>query len=197
MDIFEIAQQGMKLQEEEKQREAEEKAAEEKEKSYKLDIQEALAACARKDYDWYNRLGDHQKHFQPFILNMWLAQVNSPDTSRAISGKDQGYAEIVKNINNRVNANLFSVPKEMMWLLACTVNNFNLPEGFNMDWVRGGKKGAASKVDAKVLDYMCQQLWTSKDKVMDMIDNELISLEDIKEIQKDLDTLEDPKKKKK
>jgi hypothetical protein len=196
MDIFEIAQQGMKLQEEEKQREAEEAQAQETEKKFKLDIQEALQACAKKDYDWYNRLGDHQKHFQPFILNMWLAQVNSPNTSRAIDTTDQVYADIVRNINDKVNAHLFSVPKEMLWLLACTVNDYNI-DSFNMDWVRGGKKGSSSKVDTKIMDYMAQELWTSKDKISDMIDNGLISPEDIKAISKDLETLEDPKKKKK
>lgn len=196
MDIFEIAQQGMKLQEEEKQREIEEENAEKEEKAYKLDIQEALAACARKDYDWFNRLGEHQKHFQPFILNMWLAQVNSPNTSRKLDTTDEVYADIVRNINDKVNSHLFSVPKEMLWLLACTVNDYNI-DHFNMDWVRGGKKGSAKKVDAKVLDYMAKELWTSKDKIGDMIDNGLITDEDIKSIQKDLDTLEDPKKKKK
>ena len=196
MDIFEIAQQGMKLQEEEKQREVEEEAAAAKEKAYKLDIQDALQACARKDYDWFNRLGDHQKHFQPFMLNMWLAQVNSPNTSRGLDTTDLVYSDIVQKINTTVNANLFSVPKEMLWLLACTVNEYEIPS-FHMDWVRGGKKGAATKVDPRVLDYMAKELWTSKDKIGDMIDNGLISIEDIKDIQKDLDTLEDPKKKKK
>ena len=196
MDIFEIAQQGMKLQEEEKQRELEELEEQEKEKAYKLDIQEALSACAKKDYDWYNRLGEHQKHFQPFILNMWLSQVNSPNKARKIDTVDMVYSEIVQNINTKVNANLFSVPKEMLWLLACTVNEFNI-DNFNMDWVRGGKKGSSKKVDVKILDYIAQELWSSKDKISDMIDNGLITNEDIKVIQKDLETLEDPKKKKK
>jgi len=197
MDIFALAQEGMKHQEEEKKQIEAEEQAQAQAKAFKLDIQEALQACAKKDYDWYNRLGENQKHFQPFILNMWLAQVNSPDTSKRISLNDQVYAEIVKNINNVVNKHLFTVPKEMLWLLACTVNEYDLPNGFNTDWVRGGKKGSKSKVDAKVLAYMAKELWTSKDKIIDMIDNGLIDVADIKEIQKDLDTLEDPKKKKK
>lgn len=196
MDIFEIAREGLKLQEEEKQREVEEEKEKEKEKSYKLDIKSALNACAQKDYDWYNRLGENQKHFQPFILNMWLAQTNSPDTGRAITATDQAYADIVQNINNKVNAHLFTVPKGMLWLLACTVNEYNL-KSFNTDWVRGGKKGAETKVDAKVVDYMSQELWTSKDKIQDMIDNGLITPDDIKAIKKDLETIEEPNKNKK
>lgn len=197
MDIFEIAQQGMKLQEEEKRRaEAELVEEEEKEKAYKLDIKEALKACVEKDYDWFNRLGDHQKHFQPYILNMWLSQVWTKNTSKAITINDEKYFEIVKNINKNVNVNLYSVPKEMLWLLACTVNEYDISE-FNYDWVKSEKKGSSSKVDNKVIAYMANELFSSKAKILNMIDNGLITDEDIKSIAADLETLEDPKKKKK
>ena len=195
MDIFEIAQQGMKIQADEIKQEAAEAAAIEKEKSFKLDIVAAMRACANKDYDWFNRLGDHQKHFSPYILNMWLSQIFSKDTNRKISQNDLAYFATILNINYSLNRQLFTVPKEMFWLLACSVNESGIDE-FNTAWVRGGKKGTSSKINPKVLDYMSQELWTSKDKLADMIDNGLITEDDIKEIQADLDTLEDPKKKK-
>ncbi len=195
MDIFEMANQGMKIQDDEKKAAAAEAAALEKEKSYKVDMVAAMKACARQDYDWFNRLGEHQKHFSPYILNMWLSQIFNKDTSRKITQNDKVYFTTLMNVNYTLNTNLFSVPKEMFWLLACTVNDRGIDE-FNTIWVRGGKKSASDKISPKVLNYMSQELWSSIDKISDMIDNDLITLDDIKAIQADLDTLEDPKKKK-
>lgn len=196
MDIFEIAQQGMKIQEDEKKEKQQEEDAVKKAKSFKIDIFEAINAAANKDYDWFNRLGENQKSFQPFMLNMWLSMVwNKKSTGKKFTNNDKVYAEILKDINYTLNRQLFQVPKEMYWLLACTVNEYDAP--FIVDFKKSLKKTASEKYNKKVIDYMAAELYSSTEKIIDMIDNGLITVDEMKEIEKDLDTLEDQSKKKK
>jgi len=195
MDIFALANEGMKIQEQEKKEKLAEEQATEKEKKHKIDIFYALKKIAQKDYGWLGRddnmytSEEKIKGFQPFIANMFLSKVVSPNTSRKITSEDEGYAEILKRVNSELNTNIFWVSKEMSWLLACTINIFNLDE-FNMDRISAVKKGASSKIDKRVIKYMANELWSSEEKVMEMIDAGLISNEDMKAIGKDLDTLE-------
>lgn len=196
MDIFEIAQQGMAIQEQEKKELEAEQAAEAKAKAYKLDIFEAINAASSKDYDWFNRLGENQKAFAPFMLNMWLGMMwNKGSDQRAFNNNDRVYVELLKNVNYTLNRQIFQVPKEMFWLLACTVQEYDAP--FVVDFKKSAKKNAESKIPKKVIDYMAQELYSSTEKIYDMIDTGLISEEDMKAIAEDLETLEDQKKKKK
>lgn len=203
MDIFEIAQQGMKIQEEE----AKELALEEEaKKPYKLDIKEAIDAVSRQDYDWFNRLGENQKSFQPFMLNMWLGMVWTKNNSRAFKGNDEYYATILRRVNSKLNTSVFHAPKELFWLIACTVQEFIQFEtdkkgnkrivkklDFDVNWVKKSERLTAEKYSQKVISYMAQELYSSKEKIMDMIDNGLITEDDMKAIEADLSTLE-PKK---
>jgi hypothetical protein len=212
MDIFEIAQQGIKIQEDEEKVKIAEEAATAKSKTYKIDVKEAIAAASSKDYDWFNRLGENQKSFQPFMINMWMSQIWAQNTNRAFTGNDEFYASIVRDVNLKLNTDIFNVSKEMFWLLACTVQQYinfeyDATTGkrkrlidqleFKYKWVKSTKKTAAEKYNKKVIDYMATELYSSSEKIMDMIDNKLITSEDMKEIEKDLATLEDQSKKKK
>lgn len=200
MDIFEIAQQGMKIQEEEIREAAQE---EEAKKPHKFDVKEAIEAASNKDYDWFNRLGEDQKIFQPFMMNMWMAQVWTLNNSRAFKGKDAYYVNTAVKVNSHMNANVFNTPKELFWLLSCSVQDYiktaedkngnrrivdRLEYTFN--WVKKSERMTAEKYSPKVIAYMAQELFSSKDKIMDMIDNGLITAEDMKAIENDLDTLE-------
>lgn len=195
MDIFALAQEGMKIQEEEIKALAEEKEAEEKAKKYKLDIFEVLAHVAQKDYKYFHELGENQKHLQPFMINLWMSFATSPNVSRAITVDDQVYADILSRVNNRLNKDIFNMSKEMFWLMACTVNDYNM-NSFNIKYLKG-VKDVNDKVSPQVLAYLSKELWTSKEKILDMIANGLITEDELKSIQDDYDTLEDPKKKKK
>ena len=195
MDIFEIAKQGMDIQLTEIKEKQEEEKLQAQAKSYKVDIFDAINAAANKDYDWYNRLGENQKAFQPFMLNMWLSMVwNKNSTQRKFNNNDKVYAEILKDINYTLNRQLYSVPKEMFWLLACSINEYDAP--FVVDYKKSLKKTSGDKYDKKVINYIANELYSSTEKVMDMIDSGLITLDDMEAIALDLETLDDQKKKK-
>jgi len=83
----------------------------------------------------------------------------------------------------------------MFWLLACTIQEYDAP--FVVDFKKSKKKTAATKYNKKVIDYIAAELFSSTEKIMDMIDTGLITKEDMKAIEKDLNTLEDQSKKKK
>lgn len=212
MDIFEIAQQGMQIQEDEiKEQEAAEKEALDKKKQHKFNVKEAIEAVSNKDYNWFHELGlDGQKNFQPFMLNLWLGMIWTENRGRAFSGNDEFYASIVRKVNSELNANIFLSSKEMLWLLACTTQDYinfdydkkgnkiitgKLP--FTYDWVKSLVKNADEKYNKKVINYIASELYSSNDKIIDMIDNNLITAEDMKAIEQDLATLEDQRKKKK
>ena len=196
MDIFDIAQQGIDIEKAQIEEEKKEEASAAKAKAYKVDIFEAINAVASKDYDWYNRLGEKQKSFQPFMLNMWLSMVwNKDSKQKKFTTNDKIYAELLKKINHTLNKQLFTVPKEMYWLLACTIQEYDAP--FITDYKKSVKKTASSKYNINVINYMAKELYSSNEKIMDMIDNGLITTDDMTEIEKDLDTLEDQTKKKK
>src|SRR5574344_208439 len=157
MDIFEIAQQGMKIQAQEQKELQLEQEAEAKGKSFKLDIHEILRALAEKDYDWFNRLGENQKAFSPYMTNLWLSMLWNKDSyQKAFS---------------------------------------NAP--FTTDYKKLIKKETTDKIPKKVIDYISQELYSSSDKIYDMIHNGLITEESLKAIALDLDTLEEQKRKKK
>ena len=195
MDIFAIANEGMKIQEQEKKDALIEAQAVEKEKNFKLDIFLALEKIAQKDYGWLGR--DDQmytseekiKGFQPFIANMFLSKAVSPNKTRSITAEDEGYADIIQRVNTELNTNVFWVSKEMSWLMACTINPFDMKK-INMDRITAAKKGVSSKYDKRVIKYMANELWSSETKIMEMIDAGLIDADDMKAIGKDLDTLE-------
>jgi len=217
MDIFAIAQEAVDIEAKEIKAIAKEEASEKASKSFKLDIKVAIQAAAKKDYGWYGRNDlqngddgyDHnydygayytaeekEKGFQPFILNLWLSKIVSPNKAKAITSVDEGYAILTQRTNNLLNANVFTVSKAMNWLLACSISPYDL-ETFNTDFIKAASKGKSSKIDSRVIKYISAQLWCSTDKVVDMIDNGLITEAEMKEIGKDLDTLEAPTKKKK
>lgn len=192
MDIFELAQQGMQIQEEEIARlEAEELAA--KTKNHKLNIFEIIEAAQNKDYDWFNRLGEDQKNFQPYILNMWLARLwpkNSPQ--KKFTNNDWVMADLVKSVNRNLNTNVFC-PKGMFWLLACTIQEHDAP--FTVDYKKSTRAEVIEKYNPKVIDYMAKELLSSKEKIGDMIISGLITDAMMQEIEKDLETIEEKKKK--
>ena len=217
MDIFAIADEAVKIEAEEIKAVEVEEQAEKASKSFKLDIKVALQAAAKKDYGWYGRDDlesgddgyDHnldygfyytaeekEKGFQPFILNLWLTKIVSPNKSRASNAVDEGYAVLTQRTNNLLNANVFTVSKEMSWLLACSISPYDL-DTFNTDFIKAAAKGKSAKMDQRVIKYISDEMWCSKDKIMDMIDNGLITEAEMKVIGKDLDTLEVPTKKKK
>ena len=196
MDIFDLASEGIKMQSDEIKEKEAEQAQLKAQKSYKIDIKEALLAASNKDYDWFNRLGENQKQFQPFMLNMWMAMIwDRSSKQKKLSHNDLIYTEILKEVNFTLNKQLFNVSKEMYWLLACTVQDFDAP--FVVDFKKSIKKTAGEKYNPKVIKYMAQDLYTSTDKILDMVDNGLITSADMKSIEKDLDTLEDQSKKRK
>ena len=143
MDIFEIAQQGMKIQAQEQKELQLEQEAEAKGKSFKLDIHEILRALAEKDYDWFNRLGENQKAFSPYMTNLWLSMLWNKDSyQKAFSNNDKVYVEMIKSINERLNTGIFSMSKEMYWLLANTIQFTDAP--FTTDYKKLIKKETLS-----------------------------------------------------
>lgn len=195
MDIFEIAQQGMKIQAQEQKELQLEQEAEAKGKSFKLDIHEILRALAEKDYDWFNRLGENQKAFSPYMTNLWLSMLWNKDSyQKAFSNNDKVYVEMIKSINERLNTGIFSMSKEMYWLLANTIQFTDAP--FTTDYKKLVKKETTDKIPKKVIDYISQELYSSSDKIYDMIHNGLITEDALKAIALDLDTLEEQKRKK-
>jgi len=200
MDIFEMAAQSVKIQEANKhQEELEENEKNNKEKSYPLDIKDVIVKVAQKDYGWLGR--DDKKYtseqkikgFQPFILNLWMSKMVSSDKGRKITALDRGYSVLLQRLNTEFNAHIYTAPKELCWLLACTINPYEL-NNFNMDWIKAAKKNKASKYDNRVIDHLSKELFSSRTKIVDMIEMGLISDEDMKAIAKDYDTLEKPKK---
>jgi hypothetical protein len=195
MDIFEIAQKGMEIQEVERVEKLKEAAEIEKTKAYKLEIFDVIRAAENKDYDWFNRLGENQKHFQPFMLNLWLGMLwNVKNTQKKFNNNDMIYAELIKSINHNLNRHVYNTPKELFWLLACIIQEYDAP--FDVDYKKSLKKISGEKYNKKVIDYMSKELLSSKEKILDMIDMGLITNEDMIEIEKDLETLEDQRKKK-
>lgn len=198
MDIFAIAQEGMKIQEQEIKDQQALEAEEAKAKSFKLDIFETMKQAANKNYSWLNSLGENQKHFQPYMLNLWMGMVwykGKGSEAKAFCNNDKFYASMVKNINYTLNRDVYNVPKEMFWLLACTIQEADAP--FTADYKKAAKRELSEKIPPKVIQYMSQELYSSKDKIMDMIDNGLITSADIASIVADFETIEETKKKKK
>ena len=215
MDIFAIANEAVKIEAQEIKELEKEEAQEKATKSFKLDIKVALQAAAKKDYGWYGRddlqkdddgydynldygayytAEEKAKGFQPFILNLWLSKIVSPNKSKGITAVDEGYAVLTQRTNNLLNANVFTVPKEMSWLLACSISPYDL-DNFNTDFIKAAAKGKSAKMDQRVITYISNEMMCSKDKIMEMIDNNLITDAEMKLIGKDLDTLEGSKKK--
>ncbi len=198
MDIFALAQQGMEIQEQEKKEQELLDSEEAKAKSFKLDIFEMLKQAANKNYSWYEKLGENQKHFQPYMLNLWMSMVwykGKGSEVKKFCNNDHFYASMVKNINYTLNRDIFSVPKEMFWLLACTIQEADAP--FTADYKKAAKRELSGKIPPKVINYMSQELYSSKDKILDMIDNGLITEADINSIVADFETLEEQKKSRK
>jgi hypothetical protein len=204
MDIFEIAKVGMKIQEEELKA----LSLEEEKKPNRLDIKAAIEAASCKDYDWYNRLGEDQKLFQPFMLNLWMGMIWTANGNRSFTGRDDCYAVTLRRVNSMMNTNVFC-PKDLFWLIACTVQSEDFIKyqtdkkgnkritdrlEYNLQWVKKSDRLAAEKYDFKVIKYIAQELYSSTDKIMDMIDNGLITAEEMKDISDDLETLELKKK---
>lgn len=198
MDIFAIAQEGMKIQEEEiKEKEQEEVAEKEEKKKYKLDLfREVLPKIAEKDYSWLGRddethtSEEKRKGFEPFVVNMFMAKMwNTKNPGKAINNTDLGYFQLLTNSNEFLNKNIFWCSKEMSWLLACTVNPFDAY--FVTDRINFAPKGISDKFDKRVIKYMARELWSSDEKIEEMINAGLISEEDMNAIAADLDTLEE------
>jgi hypothetical protein len=128
------------------------------------------------------------------MLNMWLSFIKSPNDSRQITALDLGYFHLIQKVNDTLNKDIFYIPKETAWLLACTINEYDV--GLPVKFIKKPKRAAEEKYDKRVIAYMANELWSSEDKIYDMIESGLITSEEMKAIGKDLDTLEDPKKKK-
>ena len=211
MDIFEIAQQGVELEQKEiEEKKAAEEEAAQKKKTYKFDIMGTIAAAAAKDYSFYHNLSDDdKKNFQPHVLNLWMGRIWPRKSSRAFTGNDPFYATVVQRTNTILNPNCYT-EKGLVWLLACTIQeqiNYKYDKNgkkqvvnflpFEVDYIKAQKREAETKYDPKVIKYMADQLFSSTEKIYDLIESGLITAEAMKEIQKDLDTLEDQSKKKK
>jgi len=198
MDIFAFANESL---EQDKQIQEEIKKDEEKPKPKKpqLDIFEVLGHIARKDYGWLAEetgglnYEEKVKAFEPYIVNMFMAKMIGDPKTKKLTTADKAYFYLLGQTNELLNKNIFWVDKKMSWLLACTVNEFNI-DNFNMDRINVMPKGKSAKIDSKVLDYISKELQESKTKVKEMIDQGFITTDDIKSIKKMLDTLEKPKK---
>jgi len=210
MDIFEIAQQGMQIQEDEiaAKKAAEEEAATKK-KTFKFNVVAARDAAAKKDYSYYRKLSDDDKKtFSSHVLNMWMAQVWSGNTGgRALTTKDAQYARILIKTNEILNRNCYQ-DKALVWLLACTIQEFivckktksgqtvvtdYLPFS-SYTWLKAPKREAEEKYSEKLIKYMADELYSSPDKIYDLIESGLITEEAMEAISADLDTLEKPSK---
>ena len=89
MDIFEIAQQGMKIQAQEQKELQLEQEAEAKGKSFKLDIHEILIALAEKDYDWfrYDKKGNPKLVKRNIANELGISESNYIQTMKRIQEK--------------------------------------------------------------------------------------------------------------
>jgi hypothetical protein len=190
-----MAKLGMDIQEEEIREKLLEEQEIQKKKNHKFDVFEAVDAASKKDYGWFAQLGENETKFSPHMLNLFLGFVwNKRNPQRRFNTDDKVYADIVQTVNNTSNAHVYCSSKAMYWLLACTIQEYNAP--FTVDYKHSTKKFASEKYNPKVIDYMSQQLLTSKNKIYEMIDVYLITDKDMTEIEKDLETIENPKKKK-
>lgn len=211
MDIFDIAQQGVELEQKEiEEKKAEEEAAALKKKNYKFNIFGALDAAARKDYSFYKNLSDDdKKNFQPHMLNLWMGRIWSKGGNRAFKGNDPFYATIVQRTNAILNPHCYK-EKGLVWLLACTIQkqiNYKYDKNgkkhvesflpFDVDYIKSQKREAEIIYSSKLIKYMADELYSSTEQIYDLIENGLITEEAMKSIEKDLATLEDQSKKKK
>lgn len=205
MDIFEIAEQGMKIQADEiNERKAEEEEAALKKKTYKFDIRHAIDAAAEKNYAWYSKLSeDDKKNFSPHMLNLWMKQIWPKHSGKAFRGNEAFYATVIQKINSTLNRNCYQ-DKRLVWLLVCTIQeqfdykksktgkkvitNF-LPFTVD-DWVKADKRESEKKYDRKLIGYMANELYSSTDKIYDLIEQGLITSSEMKVIEADLATLE-------
>ena len=107
MDIFDIAKQGMQIQEDEL-REQQLLMQDEKKPAYKFPVFDAVEAASKKDYGWFDRMGEDQKNFQPFMLNMAMGMVWTRNKNKGFKGNDDLYAQLIRDINLKLNPNLKS-----------------------------------------------------------------------------------------
>ena len=182
MDIFEFINESIEKQKEEKLENEKENLKTEKKK---LDIWRVIEAIAKKDIEYYNNLTDDEKKLlQPYIVNLWLSMIYSNNDSKKINEIDIVYHELLLNINERINKNLFEFPsKDLFWLVATTINEFcEFVPKFNVNYIKG-KKSNKEKFDKEVLEYLSNEMLTSTDKIIEMIESGYISSELLKEIQ--------------
>jgi len=181
MDINEFINESLENQKKEKTLEIEEEKNNEKKK---LDIWDVLDAIAKKDIEYYNNLSDDEKKLlQPYVANLWLSMIYSNNKSKKITEIDIVYHELLRNINDRINMNLFEFPsKDLFWLVATTVNEFSeFINKFNVNYIKG-KKSNKDKFDKEVLEYLSNEMMTSTDKIVDMIQDGYISDEFLDEV---------------
>jgi len=196
MDIFDLAQQGMQIQEEEKREKMEAEALVAKSKAYRFDIIGAIKAAESKDYGWIYRTEENEKTFQPFMLNLWLGFIwdKKSNNQKRFTNNDKVYADAVMSLNRNLNTSVFSTSKELFWLLACMVQDEDDPLPYEIDYKKP-TKNASEKYNPKVIAYMARELLSSKEKILDMINMDLITATMMNEIEKDLETIEEKKKK--
>lgn len=195
MDIFAIAAEGMRLQEEELKQQQLEEQEEEQKKQFKLDIKEVIRQITRKNYRWYKELGENQKHFQPYILNLWLSKVFSYNKSNQLNYQDMEAFDVLLNTNTKLNTTVFSANRDLLWLISCTIADEAIEHDLSVVFTKGIKDETAFKTRSDVIKYIADMLWTSKTKVEDMIHRGLITQEDHDKIAADLDTITEKKKK--
>jgi hypothetical protein len=195
MNLFEIVNDNFKNQEEELSEQEQEKTK----KAPKLNIYEVLERIAQKDYGWIGRndnnynVEDKIKGIQPFIVILFLSKIwNSKNRTSRLTDLDIGYFYLLEEFNNKLNTNVFTTSKEMFWLLACSINPFELQK-FDALPIKS-KKNTSTKYNEKVIEILSKELLTSKQKIKDLIDNNLIDVDLMKKIEKDLKTLEGNKK---
>jgi hypothetical protein len=181
MDITEFINESLQKQKEE----LVENEKEEKVEKKKLDIWKVLEAIAKKDIEFYNNLSeDEKKLLQPYVVNLWLSMIYSKNDSKKLDDIDIVYHELLLNVNNRINANLFDFPsKELFWLVATTINEFYefIPK-FNVNYIKG-KKSNKEKYNKEVLEFLSDELMTSTNKIVEMIESGYISNDLLKEVE--------------
>jgi hypothetical protein len=204
MDIFDIAKQGMQIQEDEL-KEQQLLMQDEKKPAYKFPVFDAVEAASKKDYGWFDRMGEDQKNFQPFMLNMAMGMVWTRNKNKGFKGNDDLYAQLIRDINLKLNPNVYNTPKGLFWLLTCSTQKhieyatdkkgnkrITGKLNFDVDWLK--KEVSEEKYNQKVIKYIADELLSSTKKIFDMIENGLITHEDMLCIEQDLETIEQKKK---
>jgi len=180
MDIMEFIAESLENQKQEKDIEENELKREKK----KLDIWDVLKAIAKKDIEYYNNLSDDErKLLQPYIVNLWLSMIYRKNKSKKINELDIVYHELLRNVNSRINKNLFEFSsKDMFWLVATTINEFSdFIDVFEVDYIKG-KKSNKEKYDKELIEYLSNELLTSSDKIVEMIEDDYIGNDIIDEV---------------